>query len=50
MRAFLAMAVAAPDPRDVGRTLLLSEEGPTVGALADPSLQEEIAAAEKING
>src|SRR5437588_750159 len=44
-RGALALVVAAPSPADVGRTLLVPEEGPLVGALADAALAEEVASA-----
>jgi xanthine dehydrogenase accessory factor len=44
-RGVVAMVVDAARPEDVGRTLLLSEDGPTVGALDDPALAEEVDAA-----
>jgi xanthine dehydrogenase accessory factor len=44
-RGVLAMVVATPHSEDVGRTLLISEGGATVGALTDPALAEEVEAA-----
>src|SRR5204863_7922144 len=44
-RGVLAMPVTAPVAADVGRTLLIPDEGPVVGALEDAALAEEIAAA-----
>src|SRR5258708_31438559 len=44
-RGMLAMVVEAPSPADIGRTLLVPEEGPIVGALEDAALAEEVAAA-----
>ena len=41
-RGMLAMVVAAPSPADIGRTLLVREDGPLVGALEDGALTEEV--------
>jgi xanthine dehydrogenase accessory factor len=41
----LAMVVAAPSPADVGRTLLVPEEGPLVGDLEDEVLAAELTTA-----
>ncbi len=41
-RGMLAMVVAAPSPADIGRTLLVPEDGPLVGALEDGALTEEV--------
>jgi xanthine dehydrogenase accessory factor len=41
-RGMLAMVVAAPSPTDIGRTLLVPEEGPPVGGLEDEALAEEL--------
>jgi xanthine dehydrogenase accessory factor len=43
-RGMLAMVVEAPSPADIGRTLLVPEEGPMVGALKDAALAEEVTA------
>jgi xanthine dehydrogenase accessory factor len=44
-RGVLAMVVAASQTGDVGRTILISENGETVGALDDPALAVEVDAA-----
>lgn len=41
-RGMLALVVAAPSPADVGRTVLVPEEGPLVGALKDAGLAEAV--------
>lgn len=41
-RGMLAMVVAAPSAADLGRTLLIPEEGAPVGTLQDEALQEQL--------
>jgi len=41
-RGMLALVVAAPSPSDVGRALLVPEEGPSVGALEDAALADQV--------
>jgi xanthine dehydrogenase accessory factor len=44
-RGTLALVVAAPSPADIGRTLLVPEEGPLVGSIEDAALAEELTSA-----
>jgi xanthine dehydrogenase accessory factor len=44
-RGMLAMVIAASSAADIGRALLVTEEGPPLGALSDAGLMEELTAA-----